>query len=83
MQTEERRDLAAALPFLTRAFVVGVALWVAASVVLAIPHGSGHSIESMTPVAVLRDAAFPVWLGAFACILAALALRAWRSLDGR
>lgn len=83
MQTGQRRDLAAALPFLTRAFLIGIGLWVVASVVLAIPHGPGHSIESMTAFVVVRDAAFPVWLGAFACVLAALALRAWRSLEGR
>jgi len=34
-------------------------------------------------LAILRDAAFPVWVGAFVCILAALALRARRSLDNR
>jgi hypothetical protein len=63
-----------ARPFLTWAFVIGIARWVAASVVLAIPHGQGHSIESMTPFVVLRDAAFPVWIGAFVCILAGLPL---------
>jgi hypothetical protein len=83
MQTGQRRDLAAALPFLTRTFLIGIGLWVAGSVVLAIPHGPGHSVESMTAMVVLRDAAFPVWLGAFACILAALALKAGRSLDSR
>ncbi len=83
MQTDERQDLAARRPFLTRTFVVSGALWVAASVILAIPHGPGHSIESMTLVVVLRDAAVPVAIGAFACILAGLALSAWRSLDSR
>lgn len=83
MQTRQRRDLAAALPFLTRAVLIGIGLWVVASVILAIPHGPGHSIESMTPFVVVRDAAFPVWLGAFVCVLAALALEAWRSLDNR
>ena len=83
MQTLEKRDLAAALPLFTRAFFIGIALWVVTSVVLAIPHGPGHSIESMTPVVVLRDAAFPVWLGAFVCLLAALALKTWRSLEDR
>ena len=83
MQTREGRDLSAAVPILTRAFFIGIGLWVAASVVLAIPHGPGHSIESMTPVVVLRDAAFPLWVAAFVCILAGLALRAWRSLDQR
>jgi hypothetical protein len=65
------------------AFFIGIALWVAGSAVLAIPHGQGHSIESMTPFVVLRDEAFPVWVGAFVCILTGLALRAWRSLDQR
>jgi hypothetical protein len=81
VQTGQRRDLAGALPFLVRAFLLGIGLWVVASVVLAIPHGPGHSIESMTPFVVVRDAAFPVWLGASACVLIALALKAWRSLD--
>jgi hypothetical protein len=79
MQTGQRD----ARPFLTWAFFTAIALWVAASAVLAIPHGQGHSIESMTPFVVLRHAAFPVWVGAFVCILAGLALRAWRSLDQR
>ena len=82
MQTGQRREVDSR-PFLAWAFVIGIALWVTASAVLAIPHGQGHSIESMTPFVVLRDAAFPVWVGAFACILAGLALRAWRSLDQR
>jgi hypothetical protein len=82
MQTRQRPEVDAR-PFLTWAFVIGVALWVAASAVLAIPHGPGHSIESMTPFIVLRDATLPVWVGAFVCILAGLALRAWRSLDQR
>ena len=56
---------------------------VAASAFLAIPHGPGHSIESMTPFVFLRDVAFPVWVGAFVSILAGLALRAWRSLTPR
>jgi len=37
----------------------------------------------MTPFVLLRDVAFPVWVGAFVCILTGLALRAWRSLDER
>jgi len=37
----------------------------------------------MTFFVVLHDAAFPVWVGAFVCIPAGLALRAWRSLDER
>ena len=71
------------MPFFTSAFMIGIALWVIASVPLAIPHGPGQSIESMTAFVVARDASFPVWLGAFACLLAALALRAWRSLEAR
>jgi hypothetical protein len=72
-----------ARPFLTWALGIGIALWVVASAILAIPHGQGHSIASMTAFVVLRDAAFPVWVGAFVCILAGLALRAWRSLTSR
>jgi hypothetical protein len=83
VQTEQRSDLGTAIPFLTRAFVVGVAIWVAASMILAIPHGPGHSIESMTPVVVLRDAALPLWEGALACVVLALSLRAFRSLGQR
>ena len=70
-----------ARPFLSWALFIGIGTWVAASLVLAIPHGPGHSIESMQPFVVVRDAAFAVWIGAFVCILAGLALRAWRSFD--
>jgi hypothetical protein len=83
VQTGQKRELEGARGFLSGAFVIGIALWVAASATLAIPHGPGHSIESMTPFVVLRDGAFPVWVGAFVCILAGLALRAWRSFDQR
>jgi len=79
MQTGEHRDVDVR-PFLTWSFGIGISVWVAASLVLAIPHGMGHSIETMTPFEILRDGAFPVWLGAFVAILAGLALRAWRSL---
>ena len=49
-----------------------------------LPSRTGRaSIESMTPFVLLRDVAFPVWVGAFVCILTGLALRAWRSLDER
>ena len=51
MRTSQRRELEAALPFLTRALIIGIGLWVAASAILAIPHGPGHSVESMTPFA--------------------------------
>ena len=42
--------------FLTWAFFIGIALCVSASAILAIPHGQGHSTESMTPFVVLRFA---------------------------
>ncbi len=83
MQIGEVRDLRTTTAFLARAFLVGMALWVVSSVILAVPHGPGHSIESMTPLVVIRDAAFPVWLGAFVAILAALALKAVRSIETR
>jgi hypothetical protein len=82
MQTERRQGVDAR-PFLTWAFGIGISVWVAASVILAIPHGEGHSIRSMTPFVFFRDVAFPVWFGAFVSILAGLALRAWRSLTPR
>ena len=82
MQTGQRREVDAR-PFLTWVFGIGIAIWVAASAVLANPHGQGHSVGSMMFFVVLHDAAFPVWVGAFVCILAGLALRAWRSLDER
>lgn len=82
MQTGQRPGVDARR-FLRWAFGIGVAVWVGASAVLAIPHGPGHSIQSVTPSVFLRDVAFPVWVGAFVCILAGLALRAWRSLDQR
>lgn len=80
MQAGHRLGLDAR-PFLAWAFFIGISVWVAASAILAIPHGPGRSIESMTPFVVIRDGAFPVWLGALVCILAGLALRVWRSLD--
>jgi hypothetical protein len=82
MQTDKRPGVDAR-PFLTWAFGIGISLWVAATAILAIPHGPGHSIESMTPFVFVRDIAFPLWLGAFVSILAGLALRAWRSLTPR
>ena len=82
MQTDQRRGVDAR-PFLTWAFGIGISLWVAASAILAIPHGPGQSIESMTPFVFVRDVAFPLWIGAFVSILAGLALRAWRSLTPR
>lgn len=80
MQTDEHRDVDVR-PFLTWSFGIGMSVWVAASLVLAIPHGMGHSIESLQGFEVLRDGAFPVWLGAFVAILVVLALKAARSLD--
>jgi hypothetical protein len=83
MQTQPRRDLESTFPLTSGIFLVAVAVWVVASMILAIPHGYGHPIESMRPIVVLRDAALPVWIGSFAALLAALALRAWRSLGPR
>ena len=60
-------------------FVVGLILWTAASIVLAVPHGEGHSIESMRLFDFVRDVSFPMWLGGFVGILGALALQTLRS----
>jgi hypothetical protein len=79
----DRRSGVDARPFLTWAFGIGISVWVTASAILAIPHGQGHAIRSMTPFVFLRDVAFPVWFGAFVSILVGLALRAWRSLTPR
>jgi len=82
MRTDEHRGVDVR-PFLTWSFGIGISVWVAASLVLAIPHGMGHSIETMGPFEILRDAAFTVWLGSFVGILVVLALKASRSLDER
>jgi hypothetical protein len=57
-----------------RAFVIGLAVWVAAAALLGVPHGEGHSIESMAPVQTVHDIAFPVWVGSLAALLGALTL---------
>jgi hypothetical protein len=84
METRRKlQDLDGALGIAIPAFLVAVVLWTLAALVLAIPHGPGHSIESMTPFVLLRDAALPVALAAFACMLAALVVRAWHRLGER
>jgi hypothetical protein len=82
MQTDEHRGVDVR-PFLTWSFGIGISVWVAASLVLAIPHGMGHPIETMGSFEILRDGAFTVWLGAFVGILVVLALKASRSRDER
>jgi hypothetical protein len=82
MQAREHAGVDAR-PFLAWSFGIGISVWVAASLVLAIPHGMGHSIESLQGFEILRDGAFVVWLGAFVAILVVLALKATRSLDER
>ncbi len=64
----------------SRAFLVGLIVWLVAAAVLGIPHGLGHSIESMTPVQTIHDISFPVWVGGLAGIAGLLALRAFHSL---
>ncbi|MGZ6545923.1 MAG: hypothetical protein ACXVEI_11465 [Actinomycetota bacterium] len=76
-------DLDATLRWVVPAFGACLAVWVLTSVILAIPHGHRHSIESMTPFVVVRDMAFPLWVGALVWLGAALALRAFRSLGDR
>ena len=83
MQARDRREFEVGLPILTRTFLIAVAVWTIASIVLAIPHGRTHSIQSMTAFVVLRAAAFPIWLAAFVCIAAGLAVRGWRALDSK
>jgi hypothetical protein len=58
--------------WLSSLFAVGIAAWTVSSAVLGIPHGPGHSIGSMTLVETINNIAFPVWVGAFLWILAAL-----------
>jgi len=80
MSNRQPRNLDAWVPYVAPLLVIGLVSWIVASATLGIPHGRGHSIESMTGIVALRDIAFPVWLGSFVGILAALALRAFRSL---
>jgi hypothetical protein len=70
------------LAWFTRAFLAGLIVWVVAAAVLGIPHGPGHSIESLTPVQTIHDISFPVWIGSLAGIAGLLAVRAFQSLDG-
>jgi hypothetical protein len=84
-QVETRGDLHSldgVVPIAVRLFLVATVAWALASLVLVIPHGPGHSIESMTPVVLVRDAASPVAIASFACMLAALVVRTWRRLGG-
>jgi hypothetical protein len=57
------------------AYSIGLILWVAASALLGIPHGPGHSIESMKPLETMRDVSLPLWVGGLAGIAGALALQ--------
>jgi hypothetical protein len=63
-------------------FAVGLIVWLVAAAVLGVPHGPGHSIESLTPVQTIHDISFPVWIGSLAGIAGLLAVRAFYSLSG-
>ncbi len=59
-------------------FVVALIVWTASAAILGVPHGPGHSIESMKIVEVTRDISLPLWIGGFVGILGALSLDALR-----
>ena len=45
---------------LSSLFAIALGVWVGALAILGIPHGSGHSIESLTLFETLRDVCFRV-----------------------
>ena len=53
------------------AFAIGLSIWVPAAALLGVPHGEGHTIETMVPIQIARDIAFPVWVGSLAVLLGA------------
>lgn len=59
------------------AFVIGLVPWIVSAAVLGVPHGVGHSIESMRWLETVRDVSLPLWLGGLAGIVGALALEAF------
>lgn len=64
-------------------FLVGLIVWLVAAAVLGIiPHGPGHSIESMTPLQTIHDISFSAWVGGLAGITGLLVVRAFHSLSG-
>jgi hypothetical protein len=81
MRKNADQALSSGMEIVARMFVVALVAWVSASVVLAFPHGSGHSVESLTAFEVLREASFALWVGGLAYIGATAAVRAWRSLE--
>ena len=81
MRNDADQGLGSGMEIVARLFVVALIAWVAASIVLAFPHGAGHSVETLTFFVVLHDASFALWVGGLAYIGAATAVRAWRSLD--
>ncbi len=77
----ERAVLDRWITFLTRLFVAALALWVVASAILGIPHGPGHSIESLSGFETLRDIAFPIWLGSVLGVAFVLGLELYARLS--
>ena len=67
----------------SRAFLIGLVVWIVSSALLGIPHGPAHSIESPRWIEALRDISLPIWLGSFIGLLAALVMRASTSLRSR
>jgi hypothetical protein len=83
VQSRERARLDRFVPLAQSTFYICLLVWVGASIVLAIPHGQGHSIESLRLFEVVRDMAFPVWVASLLLIVAALAVKAFRKLADR
>ena len=61
-------------------FAAGLALWIVHRR-LGIPHGPGHSIESLSGFETLRDIAFPIWLGSFLGVAFVLGLELYARLS--
>jgi hypothetical protein len=61
-------------------FLVALLVWVVAAATLGIPHGPGHSIESMTPVQTVYDISLPTWLGSIVGIIGLLAVKAFGAI---
>ena len=81
MRNDADQGLSSGMEIVTRLFVVALIAWVVASVVVAFPHGEGHSVESLTAFEILREASFALWVGGLAYIGATAAVRVWHSLD--
>jgi hypothetical protein len=55
-------------------------IWIVATAILGIPHGAGHSIESMKWAETISNIVFPLWLGSFVGLIGTLAVAAFGAI---